>query len=215
LRVGKVVSNESAGEMPTFDVEVEQAHWYYAGAVKSHNTVSLLCGATPGIHYPHSEFYIRRIRVANTSPLVQAAKDAGYDVETDPYADDTSVVAFPVHEKLFLKGKAEVTIWEQFVNAADMQRHWADNQVSVTVTFKQDEVRDIQGCLESFETRLKGVSMLPFKDEDHKYKLLPYEAINQSTYEAMVARISPMRLDDAVHEDEDKFCSGDKCLLKL
>lgn len=215
LRVGKVLSNESAGEMPTFDVEVEQAHWYYAGAVKSHNTVSLLCGATPGIHYPHSEYYIRHIRVANTSPLVQAAIDAGFEANPDPYADDTTVIAFPVHEKHFVKGKNEVTLWEQFLNAADMQAHWADNQVSVTVTFKKDEARDIGPCLEAFETRLKGVSMLPLKDGDHGYKFAPYVAIDQPTYEAMAARVRPMVLSGNTHEDEDRFCSGDKCTLPV
>jgi intein/homing endonuclease len=130
LRVGKVLSNEPVGEMPTFDVEVAKEHWYYAGAVPSHNTVSLLCGATPGIHYPHSEYYIRHVRVANTSPLVEAARKAGYEVYADVYAGDTSVVAFPVAEKNYLKGKDQVTVWEQFANAVDMQRHWADNQVS-------------------------------------------------------------------------------------
>ncbi|XKH60750.1 hypothetical protein LG290_02930 [Halomonas sediminis] len=39
--VGKVESVESIGEMPTFDVEVADNHWFYAGAVKSHNTSKL------------------------------------------------------------------------------------------------------------------------------------------------------------------------------
>lgn len=217
LRVGKVVSNESAGEMPTFDVEVEQAHWYYAGAVKSHNTVSLLAGATPGIHYPHSAHYIRHVRVQNTSPLIQVCKDAGYPVEPDVYADDTSVVAFPVQEEHFVKGKDQVTMWEQFHNAADMQRNWSDNAVSVTVTFKQDETKDIKACLEAYEDRLKGISLLPLGDKDHGYKQAPYVAIDEPTYTAMMARVTPLRFATSVHdrETEDRFCSGDKCTLGI
>ena len=179
--------------------------------VKPSGTTSLLCGATPGIHYPHSPFYIRHIRVANTSPLVEAARRAGYTVEPDDYADDTSVVAFPVAEKHFVKGKCEATIWEQFVNAADMQRHWANNAVSVTVTFNKEEIRDIQSCLESFEDRLKGVSMLPLADGDHGYKHAPYVAISEDEYKEMVARVSPIDMTDSRHEVDDKFCSGDKC----
>lgn len=214
LILGKVIRVESVGEMPTYDIEVEGTHWYYAGALRSHNTTSLLCGATPGIHYPHSEFYIRNIRVANTSPLVGAAGKAGYKVEPDTYADDTSVISFPVRERLFTKGKCEVSIWEQFCNAADMQRHWSDNAVSVTMTFRPEEVRDIQPCLEAFEDRLKGVSMLPLDDADHGYAQPPYQAIPEKVYDEVVARVSPMQFDEAQHEIDDKFCSGDHCQIR-
>jgi len=182
--------------------------------VKPSGTTSLLCGAFPGIHYPHSEFYIRNIRVANTSPLVESAVVAGYKVEPDTYADDTSVISFPVRERLFTKGKCEVSIWEQFCNAADMQRHWSDNAVSVTVTFRSDEVRDIQPCLEAFEDQLKGVSMLPLDDADHGYVQPPYQAISQEDYEQMAARISPIDFGESRHEVDDKFCSSDKCDIR-
>ena len=87
-------------------------------SIKPSGTVSLLAGATPGIHFPHSEFYIRRIRLSNTSTLIKAAREAGYTVEADHYADDTSVIEFPVHEKNFDRAKDEVSIWEQFSLAA-------------------------------------------------------------------------------------------------
>jgi len=183
-------------------------------SVKPSGTTSLLCGATPGIHYPHAEHYIRNIRVDNTSPLVQAASNAGYPIEPDTYADDTSVISFPVKEQHFVKGKNEASIWEQFANAADMQRHWGDNQVSCTVTFNPEEARDIQSCLEVYETSLKAISLLPIKD--HGYKQAPYIEITKEEYEQMVARIGPMHLNmQATHDAtaEDKFCDGDTCNL--
>jgi len=182
--------------------------------VKPSGTVSLLCGATPGIHFPHSQFYIRRIRVANTDPLVEAAKKAGYHVEPDRYADDTSVVSFPVEEKHFSKGKNDVTIWEQFTLAAALQRHWADNQVSVTVTFRPDEAEEIATCLSTFEDQLKSISMLPAKE--HGYEQAPYEEIDEATYERMAARITPLDLSSGDFHDkeaEDKFCSNDSCTV--
>lgn len=127
-------------------------------------------------------------------------------------------MAFPVEEKHFLKGKDEVTIWEQFLNAADMQKHWADNQVSCTITFKRSEKQDIKGCLEAFEDRLKGISMLPLADSDHGYKHAPYVAIDKEQYLSMVARIKhPISLTSSAHDkdSEEKFCSGDTCMLKL
>lgn len=175
----------------------------------SHNTVSLLCGATPGIHYPHSEYYLRRVRVQKSSPLLKACVAAGLPVEPDVYADDTSVISFPVHEQNFIKGKDQVTVWEQFANAAALQHHWTDNQVSATVTFKPHEIVDLQACLEMFEEGLKSISVLPLKD--HGYKQPPYEAITQEQYEELSAKLTPLDLSDGAHEVTDAYCDGDKC----
>jgi len=182
-------------------------------SIKPSGTVSLLAGATPGIHFPHSEFYIRRIRLSNTSTLIKAAREAGYTVEADHYADDTSVIEFPVHEKNFDRAKDEVSIWEQFSLAAALQKHWADNQVSVTVTFSSEEVSEIPRCLEAFEDQLKSISMLPLKT--HGYVQAPYETINEATYHRMMSGIKPLNFDEGTHdvESEDKFCSGESCQL--
>lgn len=104
-------------------------------SVKPSGTVSLLANATPGIHYAHSEYYIRNVRVAGTSPLIAMCKAAGYVVEPDTYAPDTMVVSFPMKTENFTKGKRDVTIWEQFANVASLQEFWADNMVSCTITF--------------------------------------------------------------------------------
>lgn len=183
-------------------------------SVKPSGTVSLLAGATPGIHYPHSEYYIRNVRVANTSPLVEACRRAGYPVEPDAYADDTSVISFPIHEKNFSKDKNQTTVWEQFANAADMQSHWADNSVSITITFKKEEEDQIQTCLEHYETRLKSVSMLPLGDEgDHGYVQAPYISTTKEQYAEMMKYITPLDLSTSVHEVDDKFCDGETCTL--
>jgi hypothetical protein len=130
-------------------------------SVKPSGTVSLLCGATPGIHYPHSEYYIRNIRVQESSPLVKLCTDAGYPVEKDKYSDHTFVVSFPVKEDHFHKGKSDISIWEQFANAAALQKWWADNQVSITITFKKEEVTDIKSCLEVYEDQLNDEEGYP------------------------------------------------------
>ena len=185
--------------------------------VKPSGSVSLLSGATPGIHYPHSPYYIRHVRVQDSSPLVQVCQASGYRVFPDTYADNTVVVAFPVKEEHFVKCKNEVTIWEQFHNAADMQKYWSDNAVSISASFHKNEIRDIPNCLSAYEDRLKGISLIPLADEDHGYENAPYVAIEKHQYEAMMSRIKPMSFTSSVHdrETEDRFCSGDSCTLKL
>ncbi|MHA1338376.1 MAG: ribonucleoside-triphosphate reductase, adenosylcobalamin-dependent [Promethearchaeota archaeon] len=183
-------------------------------SVKPSGTVSLLPGVSPGIHYPHAEYYIRRIRIAKNSELIPILKEAGYKIEKDAYNPDHAyVVEFPIHEKYFDRSKKDVSIWEQFQNAADYQRYWSDNQVSITVTFKKEEIKEIKRCLECFEDKLKGVSLLPIVE--HGYKQPPYEEITKEQYEKMVKNIKPLNLvkinEKAVGEEG---CETDVCLLK-
>lgn len=181
-------------------------------SVKPSGTVSLLPGVTPGIHYPHAEFYYRTIRVAKISPLVKRLEKAGYRIETDVADASSAVVYFPIHEEDFERDKHQVGMWEQLENAAALQYFWADNQVSATVTFKPDEAKDIGRALELYEHRLKSVTFLPL--EDHAYQQAPYQTISASEYEEAVSRLKPINFRDSEHEQDDKFCDGDRCTFE-
>lgn len=179
-------------------------------SVKPSGTVSLLPGVSPGIHYPIAEFYVRRMRVANNSPLLGALMRAGYPIQ--PANEDpikTSVVSFPVHERYFTKAEKDVSMWEQLANAVAMQRWWADNQVSCTVKFdRQAEGADIASALELFEDQLKGISFLP---HSHGYEQAPYEEIDPGYYDMLVRGIRPIDLSGVENEMQDKFCDGERC----
>lgn len=182
--------------------------------VKPSGTVSLLPGVPAGIHYPHSEYYIRRIRVSAESPFVSFMRDRGYPVETDRVSANTAVISFPVKEAYYSRGKAEVSIWEQMSLAAKLQKYWADNQVSITVTFKKSEVGDIARALAHFETELKAISFLPLND--HGYVQAPYERIDAATYEILTSRIQLQDLTREyleMHEITERFCDGDACTI--
>ncbi len=58
--------------------------------IKPSGTVSLLAGATPGIHWTHSEYYLRTIRVAGNSPFFTALLEAGYRIE--PSTNDRHIL---------------------------------------------------------------------------------------------------------------------------
>ena len=182
--------------------------------VKPSGTVSLLPGVPPGIHYPHSEYYIRRIRLSKNSDLIAPIKKAGYHVEEDSYSPNTVVAEFPVHEEYFDRSKNEVSIWEQVANAIDYQGLWSDNQVSITVTFKKEEAKEIERVLEFCEDKLKSISFLPIKE--HGYKQAPYEEISKEQYEKMITNIKPLDLDETRDRAiGERFCDSDKCEVNL
>jgi hypothetical protein len=180
--------------------------------VKPSGTVSLLPGATSGIHFAHSEFYIRRIRFQANSKMLKILAKHGYPMEPDAYSPNTTVVSFPVKEEFFDRSKANVTMWEQLELAAALQYYWADNSVSITVTVKPEELKDIKYALELYETRLKTVSFLPLSE--HGYVQSPYETISKEKYNEMTAGITPVTsFLEETHEVTERFCTGDSCTI--
>ena len=181
-------------------------------SIKPSGTVSLLNGSTPGIHFPENEYYVRRIRFSKTSSLIDKLENAGYNVEDDKYSPNTAVVEFPVHEPYYTQGKKNVSLWEQLEIAAQYQYYWADNSVSITVTFKPEEADQIKSSLELYETRLKAVSFL--RHEETGYEQAPYEPITKKQYEKMIAEIEPLtRIDMKEEAAGSKFCTNDTCTI--
>ena len=52
-------------------------------SIKPSGTVSLLAGATPGVHFPISPHYIRRVRLGVNSHLIEPLRQANYKIEPD------------------------------------------------------------------------------------------------------------------------------------
>ena len=180
-------------------------------SIKPSGTVSLLNGSTPGVHFPEDEYYIRRIRFSKSNVMLDTLTKAGYTIEDDKYSPNTACVEFPVHEKYFVKGKKDVSMWEQLEIAAQYQHYWADNSVSLTVTFKPEEAHQIKSALEMYETRLKAVSFLKY--EETGYEQAPYEAITKEKYEELSAKIKPITRFKSAVGTGTKFCDGESCVI--
>ena len=185
-------------------------------SVKPSGTVSLLAGVTPGVHYPESRYYIRRVRIANDSPLINKLKGMGYKVEPCVNTSSTtSVIEFPI-DMGNVKSIEDVSMEEQVELAVFMQRYWSDNQVSCTVTFNpKTEGRMIASVLQKYEQGLKGISFLPKLSYD-RYPQMPYEKIDKHTYDEMVKKISNFQnlisiKEEITVKEYHTFCDGDMC----
>lgn len=180
---------------------------------KPSGSVSLLAGVTPGIHYPESPYYIRRIRLADDSPLLQSFLESNYTVEKDLVSPNTFVVEFPVHIEGNIRSAKEVSLHEQLQLAAIMQRYWSDNSVSCTVTFDPKSVttEELSTALQMYQSQLKAVSFLPFTEKG-AYKQMPYEEITKEQYETIVSNLLPLDIKiGAVDVAEEKYCEGISC----
>jgi len=103
-------------------------------------------------------------------------------------------------------------MWEQLEIAAQYQHYWADNSVSITVTFKPEEASSIKDALEMYESRLKAVSFLRY--EETGYEQAPYEPISKETYQKLISKITPItKLNTEQQGTGSKFCTNDSCEL--
>lgn len=213
--------------------------------VKPSGTVSLLAGATPGVHCTHSKFYFRTFRVSATHPLVTKLIAAGYRVElaaTDKdiyiraggsaadwredilvnslneeclqaYGDHggSLVAYFPVQEKNYTKSKFDISLWEQLCLAREMQDKWSDNSVSITVTFKPEEVPDLKSAIEYHAPYVKTLSFLPL--QDHKYAQAPYQECTKEEFVSYSNRLRKLRLVSlrGGKAKGERYCSNDVC----
>jgi ribonucleoside-triphosphate reductase len=178
-------------------------------SVKPSGSVSLLAGATPGVHWEHAPYYLRRMRVAGGHPLIELARRAGYPVEPDVYADNTLVISFPVHVPYLDRRKSDVSLREKVDLAAQLQHYWSDNQVSCTADFDPTtEAAQIPQVLAAYEDRLKAIVFMPATR--HGYPQAPYEEITRERYEELISRLTPLE-GPLGHEPAVSFCDGARC----
>jgi ribonucleoside-triphosphate reductase (thioredoxin) len=188
--------------------------------VKPSGSVSLLSGATPGVHWgPGGEFYLRAIRFGNTDPMLHLFKAAGYKIEADLVSANTQVVYFPVASG-HKRAEKQVSLFEKIGLAATAQKYWSDNGVSVTLSFdKEEETKFIAPALNMYEGQLKAVSFLPMGNKT--YPQQPYTEITREEYNAYVGKIGKIdwsAIYDGIENLEaegEAYCSTDACEIKL
>jgi ribonucleotide reductase alpha subunit len=188
--------------------------------VKPSGSVSLLSGATPGVHWgPGGEFYLRAIRFGNTDPMLHLFKAAGYKIEPDLVSANTSVVYFPVASG-HKRAEKQVSLFEKIGLAATAQKYWSDNGVSVTLSFDNEtEKQFVAPALNMYEGQLKAVSFLPMGNKT--YPQQPYTEITREDYNSYVGTIGKIdwsAIYDGVENLEaegEQYCSTDACEIKL
>lgn len=216
----RIWANQGYQTIINYDKEIS-AHWKVVESikhttVKPSGTISLLVPNTsPGVHFPTSHYYIRRVRVNNkATTLLESMKNKGYNIVPSETEPETVVIEFPIDMKTH-RTTENVTIWEQFELASKLQEWWADNQVSCTITFDpQKEGDDIVHCLNHYQYKLKGISLLP--KIECVFPQMPYEKITKEQYDEMLSKIDNNKRIQVTGNDqiEESFCTTDMCFLK-
>lgn len=193
--------------------------------VKPSGTLSLIGGVTSGVHPGYARYYIRRIRVASESPLIEIAKKHGYHCEYvknfDQTIDPTTMVlSFPYELPEHTIIADDCTAIQQLEYVKRLQTEWSDNSVSCTVYYRKEELPEIKEWLrQNYNDNVKSVSFL--LHSEHGFQQAPLEKISKEEYDEMVRNTRPITdVSGICHSKEDeKFigeqeCAGGACPIK-
>lgn len=178
----------------------------------------------PLIHNDELTELTLRVRSENPYANVRMNNSITHLIVYDPRS---KVVVFPVDAGVGVRSQSQVSPSEQVSMAIVLQHYWADNQVSVTVSFDADKttVEDIVSLLEMAEDNLKGLSMMPMA---HNYPQPPYTPITRQQYneclreqqERAAAYVAENHSTPPMaalqHEDGHgaMYCDGDACEMQ-
>ncbi len=183
--------------------------------IKPEGTLSLLPAVSSGIHYSHSPYYIRRVRITAADPLRKVCEDLGYpvlpEVGQDPEDPITKVVEFPVQAPEGLV-KSDVSAIEQLENYKMFMQHYVDHNCSITVHVRENEWEEVEQWVWENWDEVVALSFLSY--DDNFYELMPYEAIEQEEYERRrdaMRPFNPSLLSRYEHEETELDIGGSDC----
>lgn len=185
LRKLRKIANDVSSELAK---ELDMNEPKLVTTIKPSGTISQLPTVASGLHFNHSRYYIRRVRVNADDPIAKALEDNGFKwaPETGQTEEkhDTKVFEFPV-EAPGTKFKGDVGAIEQLEWYKLIMEEYVDHNASITVHVRDNEWEDVEEWVYNNWDSILGVSFLPY--DGGVYALAPYEKINKEEYEKMLS----------------------------
>jgi len=189
---------------------------------KPSGTVSQLVNCPSGIHQGHAEYYIRRVTGDSSDPITAFMSDAG--IPNEPHAakpQQMTVFSFPVKLGAGTVTRDGVTAIEHLELVKTYNQHWAEHNMSCTISVKENEWPSVGGWVFDHFDDMVGLSFLPHFEGDSTYTQMPYETITKEQYDTMLAAM-PADIDwgdlsfyekgiDTVTGTREFACVGNAC----
>ncbi len=191
--------------------------------VKPSGTISQLPTVSSGVHFSHSPYYIRRVRVNAQDPLAQAMEAASFtwhpEVGQTKENHKTKVFEFPIKAPEG-KTKYDVSAIEQLELYKMIMKNYVDHNASNTIHVRPGEWEGVEQWVFDNWDDIVGVTFLSL--DDSFYQLLPYEAITKDEYEELLSKqpkFNPSILRQFEKFDEefdilDADCEGGYCPIR-
>ena len=215
LRALRMAAQVAAEDMAD---ELGLARPKHVTTTKPSGTLSKVADCSEGVHDALGEYIVNTIMLSAHDPLVGQLQAANYRVRPHPQLQESMLVEVPIH----FPGATGVpaTAIQQLERYRMMMENYVDSNCSITVSYGQDEVRDICAWLYANWDLYVGVSFMPRIDatktaEELGYSYLPQAVITREVYEAYASTLLPVDLDAVAGNDllgDD--CAGGVCPVR-
>ncbi|MHB1233455.1 MAG: ATP cone domain-containing protein [Burkholderiales bacterium] len=180
--------------------------------VKPSGTVSQLVDSASGMHPRYAKFYLRRIRISATDPLLAMLREQKFPCQPEVGQLESSatsfVLEFPVAAppgsttRTDLDAIAQLEFWKR------VKLNYTEHNPSVTVLVAEDEWIASAHWLYDNWNLLGGLSFLP--QSNSVYELAPYEEISEEEYRRRVANQPPVDFSHIVAYEKEDTTMGAK-----
>jgi len=193
--------------------------------VKPSGTSSLVLGTSSGIHAWHNDFYVRRMRLGKNEALYQYLSQNHPELVEDDFfkPDIQAVVSVPqkAPEGAIYRTESPMDLLErtkkfnvEWVKAG--HRKGANtNNVSATISVKQDEWDSVGEWMWKNKNTFNGLSVLPY--DNGSYTQAPFEDITEEKFLEMESHLNNIDLKQIIEMTDETdlkdqaACAGGAC----
>jgi len=225
--LGKVKNVKFLRNDNTYDIEIDNEHWYYAGAIKSHNTASLVLGTASGIHAWHNDYYIRRVRVGKNESIYTYLSIYHPELLEDDFfrPHDTAIISVPqkAPEGSILRTESPLHLLERIKY---ISQNWIKpghssgantHNVSATVSLRPEEWDTVGEWMWENRNFYNGLSVLPY--DTGSYKQPPFSDCTEEEFNELSLKLHNIDLSKVIEMNDNTdlrgelACSGNNCQI--
>jgi ribonucleoside-triphosphate reductase len=194
--------------------------------IKPSGTSSIVLGTSSGIHAWHNEYYLRRVRIGKNEALFSYLQENHSELlEDDLLNSKQAIIRIPQRAPV-----GSITRTETVINLLDrikkFNTEWVrngfrngsnDNNVSATVSIKDDEWKKVGEWMWENKASYNGLSVLPF--DNGNYRQAPFEDITKDEFEVLEKSLRDLDLsqvfeaDDTTDLQAEAACAGGACMI--
>ncbi len=219
----RTIKHNIVQDVNTYARELKVSEPRLITLLKPEGSLSLLPTVSAGMHHSFSPYYIRRVRINASDPLLKVCEELGYKTCNENGQDDTNcttkVVEFYVKSPVN-KTIDDISAIEQLEDYKMFMDNYVQQNASNTITVKDNEWDSVVDWVHENWDCIIGVTFL--SHTSGFYPLMPYEKISEADYIELTKNtkqgITPeliAKYEKIFTEQElDSECTGGACPIR-